>query len=471
MNQPPQTSQPRDAGRFDPDALGLVPRPHDVRITGNAVHAIDDDVRIHLVAGPAELALPPDIPQWQAAQAYRLRVTRGRCEILATGDSGIRHARRVIGQLRRVGEVPDLTIADRPAYEWRGLCVDIVRHFFGPRDLVSVMDIMAGLGLNRLHLHLSDDQGWRIDVPALPELVEKASGTSVGGGAGGHLSLADMEWLVAQAEARGIAVVPEIDIPGHTSAALHALPGLNPDGIAPAIHEGIDVGISTLSVAAPDTARFLDAVADTLAPWGEQGVHVGGDECLLAPPEEFAELVTMMVSRVHERGRRAIAWQEAAAQLHPGDLLQLWDERQDMSAVIEASRAGVGIIASPASKVYLDMKHDESQRLGLVWAGAIGLRDCYEWDPFTALPEVAPDAIVGVEACIFTETIETMEDLVHMLLPRLAAVAEVAWAGGGAGHWESFARRIAVRAGDWDGWAGVWYRSPQVEWDLPCPHH
>ncbi|MFN8049064.1 MAG: family 20 glycosylhydrolase [Ancrocorticia sp.] len=441
------------------DIFGLVPRPFNVRITSEEEYPlmVDDDVR--LTTDTVHLRLPVGAMGWQKREAYRLEVRQGRPTIWAFGPDGVRHARRILAQLRRVGPVPDMTIIDRPEFPWRGLSVDIVRHFFGPDDLVRVLDLMADLGFNRLHLHLSDDQGWRIEVPAFPELVEKSSGSCVGGGEGGYLTLEDMAYVSKEAAARGIVVVPEVDVPGHTTAALHALPDLNPDGVTPDLHEGIEVGISTLSRKAPLTAPFLDAVVDTLYPFSSEGIHVGGDECLLTPPEEFGMLVKMAVDRVHGRGRCAIAWQEAASQLAEGDLLQIWDERQDMSEVIHASRRGVGVIASPASKVYLDMKYDESERLGLVWAGTTTLRQSYEWDARTFIDDMLPESVVGVEACIFTETIETIDELIYMLMPRLAAVAEVAWVGSGLGGWDSFARRVTTRARSWD---FPWYRSPEV---------
>ncbi|MFT0848464.1 family 20 glycosylhydrolase [Actinomycetaceae bacterium L2_0104] len=470
MNQP-----------FDPDSLGLIPRPFELRITGGIPYTVDDDVAVHLLGDPAAVGLDEESPLWRRKEAYRLTIAGGKAEISALAEAGIRHGRRALTQIIGAGPVPDLVIVDHPEFEWRGLNVDIVRHFFTLEDLTVVLDIMGDLRLNRLHLHLSDDQGWRIEIPSLPELVQLSSGTSVGAGEGGHLSLEDMERLIGEAAERGIVVVPEVDVPGHTTAALHALPGLNPDGRTPPVYEGIEVGISTLSTRAPDTARFLDAVADTLAPLGSDGVHVGGDECLLTPPEEFAELVSMAVRRIHDRGRRVIAWQEGAAQLRSGDLLQLWDERQDMSDVAAATRRGVRVIASPASRVYLDMKYDDSERLGLTWAGCTSLRESFEWDPRTLLVELGggdaeaaepdPQAIAGVEACVFTETIETVDDLVYMLLPRLAAAAEISWAGGGTGWWESFARRIAVHAAAWQRNGYVWHRSPEVEWDLHPRRH
>ncbi|MFT3942824.1 MAG: family 20 glycosylhydrolase [Ancrocorticia sp.] len=441
------------------DIFGLVPRPAKVRITGEEEYRlmVDDDVR--LTTDAVHLRLPPGSMGWRKREAYRLEVRRGRPTIWAFGPDGVRHARRTLAQLRRIGAVPDLTICDYPEFPWRGLSLDIVRHFFGPKDIVRVLDLMADHGFNRLHLHLSDDQGWRIEIPEFPELVEKSSGSCVGGGEGGYLSLAEMTYVFNEAAARGIVVVPEVDVPGHTTAALHALPELNPDGVAPELHEGIEVGISTLSTKSPLTEPFLAAVMSTLYKFSPEGIHVGGDECLLTPPDEFAALVKMAVDQVHGHGRAAIGWQEAAAQLIEGDLLQLWDERQNMEEVIRASQRGIAVIASPASKVYLDMKYDESEEIGLTWAGTTSLRESYEWDPRSLIDGVLPEAVVGVEACIFTETIETIDELIYMLMPRLAAVAEVAWCGSGVDGWESFARRMAVRTSSWD---FPWYRSPEI---------
>ena len=189
------------------DIFGLVPRPFNVRITSEEEYPlmVDDDVR--LTTDTVHLRLPVGAMGWQKREAYRLEVRQGRPTIWAFGPDGVRHARRILAQLRRVGPVPDMTIIDRPEFPWRGLSVDIVRHFFGPDDLVRVLDLMADLGFNRLHLHLSDDQGWRIEVPAFPELVEKSSGSCVGGGEGGYLTLEDMAYVSKEAAARGIVVI------------------------------------------------------------------------------------------------------------------------------------------------------------------------------------------------------------------------------------------------------------------------
>ena len=434
----------------------LVPRPWRVEIMGES-QPWDEAGSVVVTKEPVP-GLPEGAPIWQRDEAYRLEITAGRPSIAASTGAGERHARRVLRQLAAAPTVPDLVIVDRPEFEWRGLNVDIARHFFGPDALIRVMDIMADLALNRLHLHLSDDQGWRIKIPAIPELTDRSSHTSVGGGPGGYLTQNDMKRLAAEAACRGIALIPEVDVPGHTTAALHALPGLNPGGAAPEVYEGIEVGISTLTDGLPETERFLAAVFGSLARHGAQGIHIGGDECLLTPPEEFERLVGRAAHHVRTASRPVIAWQEAAAVLQAGDAVQVWDERQDFSAVVEAAARGVGIIASPASRAYLDMKYELGDRLGLTWAGTTTLRESLEWDPRELIAHLDPGAVRGVEACLFTETIETFDDLTSMLLPRLAAIAEVAWAGSGIGQWESFSRRLAAYSRAWEGLA--WHRGP-----------
>ncbi|MGO1592088.1 family 20 glycosylhydrolase [Ancrocorticia sp.] len=420
--------------------LSLIPRPWHIEITGCEHPWAERPVVVHKTRLDE---LPADTPNWQRAEAYRLEITEGRPTISAESEPGLAAARRTLRQLTARETVPDLRIADRPAYEWRGLNVDIARHFFGPDELIRVMDIMADVGLNRLHLHLSDDQGWRIEIPGLPELTERSSHTSVGGGPGGYLTRAQMDELARAAEDRGIALIPEVDVPGHTTAALHALPGLNPRN-TPDVYEGIEVGISTLTEALPETERFLAAVFEGLGRYGAAGIHIGGDECLLTPPDEFTRLVARAAHHVRKQGHPVIAWQEAAPVLEAGEYVQVWDERQDFAEVAEAAARGVGIIASPATRAYLDMKYTPDDPIGLTWAGTTSVREALEWDPKDLVAGVEPGAIHGVEACIFTETIETFDQLTYMLLPRLAAVAEVAWAGSGIGQWDSFSRRIAV---------------------------
>lgn len=350
------------------------------------------------------------------------------------------------------------------AWGWRGLSLDVARHWFGVEGIGIVLELMEPLDLNVLHLHLTDDQGWRIEVPGWPELTGRSSAGAVGGDGGGHLTTRDWEHLVDVAGEKGIALVPEIDVPGHTNAALHAVAGLNPDGVATQAYEGIEVGFSTLSARAPRTREFLQEVLGHAASLGNGTVHIGGDEPLSTSREEYLELVGLAVDTVHAAGARVVAWQEAADLVGPGDLVQIWDERQDFSHIVEAAARGVGVILSPASRTYLDAKYSDDFPLGLTWAGTSELRDCLEWDPLAVVPGLPPEAVVGVEAAMWTETTRTVDDLTTLLLPRLAAVADVAARGSGVGRWEEFRARVAGMAQEWGHAGRAWHRSPGVDW-------
>jgi len=317
-------------------------------------------------------------------------------------------------------------------YSWRGLSLDIARSFFGLPVLTRLVDRLADLDINRLHLHLSDDQGWRIDIPGRPELTQKSGPTSVDGGDGGFLTVADYAHLVAYAAERGVVVVPEIDLPGHVNAALHACPGLNPGGRAPDAYTGTEVGFSHLDVDNPQTLAFLHDVLGALAamtpgPW----IHIGGDECPLLDDDAYARLVTMAATIVRDAGHRPIAWQEGSAAGLGNDLiLQYWrtgesDTPATRQRLLEAVEAGADVILSPASHTYFDLKYSPGDALGQDWAGTLSVEKTGDWRPEDVLP-IDPARILGVEAAIWTEFIHTPADLDAMLLPRLAAFAEVA---------------------------------------------
>ena len=355
--------------------------------------------------------------------------------------------------------------AGAPEFPWRGLGIDIARHFFPVGDIEILVDLIADLGLSVLHLHLTDDQGWRIEVPGWPDLTERSGPEAVGGDPGGMWTREDWERLRRRARERDIWLVPEIDVPGHTRAALHAAEGLNPDGRRPPAYHGIEVGFSTLSTAAPDTGRFLSDVLSHACLLGEGWVHIGGDESPMGSHEEYLALAGRAVDVVHGAGSRVVAWQEAADLLGPGDVVQVWDERLDLTPVVAASRRGVQVLVSPATHAYLDMKEDATSPTGLTWAGMTSLREALEWDPRRVVAGVEREAIIGVEACVWTETIRTFDELTTMLLPRLAAVADVAWTGSGVGCWRSFRERVPALAREWTRAGLAWRRSPGVDWD------
>ena len=178
-----------------------------------------------------------------------------------------------------------------------------------------------------------------------------------------------------------------------------------------------------------------------------------------------ASLVGTAADAVHAAGKRVVGWQEVASvALAPGSLVQVWDHRLDPTDVITAVRAGARVLLSPGPHAYLDMKYDASTALGLEWAGHIELRDAYEWEPSTFLAGVPAEAVEGVEAAVWTETIRSLDELTTMLLPRLAAIAEVAWSAPEQRDWSDFRERVAQHGAMWDRTGLAWYASPQVDW-------
>jgi len=403
---------------------------------------------------PAELTTSTAVENHEDG-GYRLRVGADTgFASAAADDRGASAARSTSVQLVELTDrsVPALEIEDAPRYPWRGLMIDVCRHFFGPATLRKVLDLAALYKLNVLHLHLTDDQGWRYEVPNRPELIERASTSEVDGGAGGHLSVADLAELTAYAAERGIMIVGEIDLPGHTAAALHAVPALNPGGVAREVYTGTDVGHSTLRLDLPETAAFLeDAVGALVEQSTGDFVHVGGDEVRLLSPEEYAAFIQHVEALVLRLGKRPVFWQEAAPALQDArSVLQLWDSNADPAPVVAAAARGHQVILSPGNRAYLDMKYDAATELGLDWAGHVDVRDAYDWDPATLVPGLPPEAILGVEAALWTETIRTEDDLFSMLLPRLPAIAEVAWSVPEVRAWEVFAEDLPAHRALWD---------------------
>lgn len=337
-----------------------------------------------------------------------------------------------------------------PTFRWKGLSLDIARSFFPLPEIERLVDRMAGVGLNILHLHLSDDQGWRLEIPGRPELTEVSGASAIEGGRGGYLTTSDWAELVAYADQRGITVVPEIDLPGHSNAALHACPELNPSGRAAPAYHGAEVGFSSFSADLPATEVFLRDVFGAIAamtpgPW----IHIGGDEARSTSQADYITLVRLAAKIVMDLGKRPVAWQEAAvAELGADLILEYWMfagqpaadpapagvepdpvalvARATQAATLRQAERGAQVILAPAQYAYFDMKHSPADTLGQDWAGYIDVERAGDWDPSSLLPGLDPAAILGVEAAIWTEFIHSQADLDYMLWPRLERFARVA---------------------------------------------
>lgn len=420
-------------------------------------------------ARPGDVVLSLAPARLASGEAYELRIDPDRVSI--AGDApGAFYAVQTLRQLlpaKKPWRVPAGTIADAPRFPWRGAMLDVARHFFGVADVERFIDAMAAYKLNRLHLHLSDDQGWRISIRSWPKLSVHGGSTAVGGGPGGYFTQRDYRRLVAYAQSRFVTIVPEIDMPGHVEAALSSYPELSCDGKAHPLYTGIDVGFSSLCATKAVTYRFVDQVLGELArltpgPW----LHIGGDEAAATKPAEYVRFVERVQRIVRRHRKQAIGWEEIGkATLAPGSVVQHWNLDPQRSALsAQAVKQGAKVIMSPGDKAYLDMKYDRSTRLGLHWAGYTSVRASYAWDPAGVVAGVGEADVLGVEAPVWSETLRTLADVQYMAFPRLIGIAEIGWSPRAGRSWREYRLRLAAQA-PLLGRLGVrFYRAPEIPW-------
>ena len=357
-------------------------------------------------------------------------------------------------------------ITDHPRFGFRGAMLDVSRHFFGVDTVKSYIDEIARYKVNTLHLHLSDDQGWRIQINSWPRLATYGGSTQVGGGAGGYYTQAQYKDIVAYAASRFITVIPEIDMPGHTNAALASYAELNCNGVAPPLYTGTDVGFSTLCVNKDITYKFLDDVIGELAaltpgPY----IHIGGDESHSTSDADYQAFIPKVQAIVAKHGKIAIGWHDISkADLLPSTIGQYWDTTPTNAAVQAAAKKGTHFVLSPANLAYLDMKYTEQTPLGQDWAGLIEAKDAYSWDPGKYLTGVSAANVNGVEGPLWTETITKLADIQYMAFPRLAELAELGWSQAATHNWTTFKTRLAAQGPRWKVQGVNFYASPQVPW-------
>jgi hexosaminidase len=340
--------------------------------------------------------------------------------------------------------------------------LDVARHFFGVADVKHYIDLLASYKLNRLHLHLSDDQGWRIAITAWPNLAKYGGSTQVGGAEGGYYTQAEYADIVAYAQQRYIMIIPEIDLPGHTNAALASYAELNCNDVAPPLYTGTEVGFSTLCAEKAITYTFVDDVIRELAALTPGPfIHIGGDEAAATAPDDYVRMIERFQAIVQSHGKRMIGWEEVSrTALLPSSVVQFWHN----PLVGQAVRQGAKVIMSPASRTYLDMKYDSSSPLGLSWAGLIDVRTSYSWDPATFVADVSEVYNMGGEAPIWSETLVTMQDVEQMAFPRLLSVAEIGWSPMMARDWEDYGLRLAAHGPRLAEMGVNFYRTKEIPW-------
>lgn len=410
-------------------------------------------------------------------EGYQLDVTADAVVIRGRSAAGLFHGVQTLRQLlphrveRRSVQpgpwtVPGGRIVDYPRFAYRSAMLDVARHFQPVATVKRYLDHLALYKMNTLHLHLSDDQGWRIVIDSWPRLATYGGSTQVGGGPGGYYTKAQYQEIVAYAASRHITIVPEIDMPGHTNAALASYAELNCNGVAPPLYTGTGVGFSSLCVPKELTYTFVDDVVRELAAMTPGPYfHMGGDEAASTPHDQYVTFVDRVQQIVAGHGRTVVGWHDIGAAGHsPGRIVQYWGTSTSDSLVSDAVSGGAKVVMSPANKAYIDMKYNPATPLGLTWAGLIEVQTAYEWNPGSHLSGVPASAVLGVEAPLWGETTVTSTDLDYLIFPRMPAIAELGWSPWSTHDWNDFKVRLGAQGPRWTTLGIGFYRSPQVPW-------
>lgn len=426
-------------------------------------------------------------------EGYTLEVG-DRAIIVGADEAGLFYGVQTLLQLLRQDDsgwaLLGADVSDAPRFPHRGVMLDVARHFFGVDEVKRFIDSTSALKLNHLHLHLSDDQGWRVHIDSWPLLTERASGTSANGDPGGFYTKDDYREIVAHAASRHMIVIPEIDLPGHTHAIgvaypdLVEAPVLNDDLIAesarlgqplPVAGEtylGWGVGHSSVRIHEERTYDFVRDVVRELAEMTPGPyIHIGGDESLGTAQADFDLFAERATAIVADAGKTPVAWHEmgSAAHIAEGTVGQYWGRTTPEGTHAEEAahfvERGGALIMSAADVTYLDMKYSPDFPLGLTWAAIIDVRTAYEWEP-TAVLDVPDSAILGVEAPLWSETTRTYRDVEQLVFPRAAAQAEIAWspAVGPERVWESFRTRLGTLAPLWKAEGVEFHAADEIPW-------
>jgi hexosaminidase len=409
-------------------------------------------------------------------EGYVLDITKKLIMLSANNPAGLFRGIQTIRQLlppkieltsKQSGpwKIPTGTITDYPSYSYRGMMLDVSRHFFSVEDVEKLMDYLAYYKMNMLHLHLSDDQGWRIEIKSWPALAKHGGNTQVGGDKGGYYTQEQYKTLVQYAKERYITIVPEIDMPGHTNAALASYAELNCNGKATELYTGTNVGFSSLCTTIDITYKFIDDVIGELAALTPGPfIHIGGDESHSTKREDYIPFIKKVQDIVIAHGKQVLGWDDIAiSSLKPNVVAQHWANVKNANMAVGQ---GAKILMSPATKAYLDMQYDKSTKLGLHWAAYIEVDSAYIWDPATLITGVGKENILGIEAALWTETITNLHEMEYMVFPRLPGYAEIGWTPSSERNWNDYKVRLGKQGERFKAMGINYYPSGLVPWTV-----
>ena len=453
-----------------------------------------------------------------ADERYALDIQENNITIEAMAAEGVYRGTTSLKQLiagnpAASGEtlyLPVLNVVDNPRFAWRGFSFDLSRCFFTVDEVKQVIDLLSLYKFNVLHMHLTDNEGWRIEIKSHPKLTEIGGMRENEGKPVGFFTQEQYKEIVAYAQERFITIVPEIDLPGHTKAIFAAYPDLKN---AAKLNFQLNMSgqaIGALDVDDPKATQLVkDVIAELAAMTPGSYIHIGGDETWGLSEDKYVRFVDQTRRIVKEQGKKVVGWQESArTNLDEGDLMQYWvhykntpsadnandttkkkkstmpKELQEMmkeAFMKNAKDMGLGlekkarIILSPSGYVYLDHPYKEASvdstqaaeqgRLGLAGYTKQTIAEMYDWNPakFDDRLDPAKD-IAGVEAAIWCETVRSFSDLQFLLMPRLAGVAEKGWSAVENTNWDEYKVRLASHSLIWDAMNWNYFKSSLVDW-------
>jgi hexosaminidase len=434
---------------------------------------------------PAEVASGVDERSRDAA--YRLTSTGGQVAITSPGPEGAFYALQTLRQLlpdstfRKAGHVesisiPELEIIDAPRLPWRGVLLDVARHFMPKGFILELIDLLALHKCNVLHLHLTDDQGWRIEIEGYPLLTDVGAWRRESRGSdatdsdadqsfqGGFYTREDLEEIVAYASERHVRVLPEIDMPGHMVAAIAAYPALGNTDQRLTVRPTWGISSHVLNLK-DDTLRFCTDVLDEVARiFPDSYIHVGGDECPttewksspraqeIMHEEGYTDEVqlqgwfnTRIAEHLVQRHRRVVAWDDVLeSDTPPGAILMAW---QDETRGVAAVAAGYDVVMVPQQWLYFDRPESTDSAEPVGFPSVTTLQDVYLHDPVpSAIPAADRHRVLGAQCQLWTELVTTPSEAEYRYFPRLCAFAEIVWSVESPEHprtYEEFEGRVA----------------------------
>ena len=423
-------------------ALGILPAPVSFERADGTSTAKDVEV---VVGKRSFTRWSAFLPEYARKEAYRLTITPKQVRIEANTPEGVFRANTTLAQLER--PLPCGVIIDYPRFAWRGIMLDISRHFRDKEFILKQIDALSEVKLNVLHLHLTDAAGWRLEVKSHPELTAKAAwrvgdtwrewnttGQRYEGSYGGFLSQDDVREIVAYAAERHMTIVPEIEMPGHSGETVYAIPGVGCKDSSEDLCPGKEATFKLME----------DVLAEVMDLFPSEYIHIGGDEagkrdwhdcpdCRRRMQEEglnsVEELQSYLVRRVEQflnaHGRRLIGWDEILeGGLSPNATVMSW---RGTEGGLEAIRQGHDAVMTPGNRCYLDKVQDAPVREPEGFGGYLPIDSIYVYDPAAGIPEAGLEHLLGVQGNLWHEMIPTPSHTEYMLYPRAFAIAEIGW--------------------------------------------